>query len=99
MGAVGSTCGPASLMSFTLNGDEAGQWLIELSTSPSHGLEITLINILIFLFCLPHWSGRNLEQSKYQTFPCPSSRFIHTWSERREKAQADCRVKKEFIYL
>lgn len=48
-------------MSFTLNGDEAGQWLIELSMSPSCGLEMSLINILIFLFCLPHWSGRNLE--------------------------------------
>lgn len=61
VGSVGSTCGPASLMSFTLNGDEAGQWLIELSMSPSCGLEMSLINILIFLFCLPHWSGRNLD--------------------------------------
>lgn len=42
MGSMGSTCGPASLMSFTLNGDEAGQWLIELSMSPSCGLEMSL---------------------------------------------------------
>lgn len=61
MGSMGSTCGPASLMSFTLNGDEVGRWLIELSMSPSCGLEMTLINVLIFLFCVPRWSGRNLE--------------------------------------
>lgn len=61
MGSMGSTCGPAFLMSFTLNGDEVGRWLIELSMSPSYGLEMTLINVLIFLFCLPCWSGRNLE--------------------------------------
>lgn len=54
MGSMGSTCGLASLTSFTLNGNEVGQWLIELSMSPSYGLKITLINILIFLFCLPH---------------------------------------------
>lgn len=59
--SMGCTCGPASLMSFTLNGDEVGQWLIELSMSPSCGLEMSLINILIFLFGLPHWSGRNLK--------------------------------------
>lgn len=61
MGLMGSTCGPASLMSFTLNGDEVRQLLIELSMSPSCGLQMSLINILIFLFCLPHLSGRNLE--------------------------------------
>lgn len=60
MGSVGSTCGSVFLMSFTLNGEEAGQWLIELNMSPSCGLQMSLINILIFLFCLPHWSGRNL---------------------------------------
>lgn len=49
---VGSTCGLASLVSFTLNGDEVGQLLIELNMSPSCGLEMSLINILIFLFCL-----------------------------------------------
>lgn len=54
VGSMGSTCGLASLTSFTLNGNEVGQWLIELSMSPSYGLKITLINILIFLFCLPH---------------------------------------------
>lgn len=61
MGSMGSTCGPASLMSFTLNGDEVRRWLTELNMSPSCGLEMSLINILIFVFCLPHWSGRNLE--------------------------------------
>lgn len=61
VGLMGYTCGPTSLMSFTLNGDEVGQWLIELSMSPSCGLETSLINILIFLLCLPHWNGRNLE--------------------------------------
>lgn len=48
---VGSTCGLASLVSFTLNGDEVGQLLIELNMSPSCGPEMSLINILLFLFC------------------------------------------------
>lgn len=61
VGLMRYTCGLTSLMSFTLNGDEVGQWLIELNMSPSYGLEMSLINILIFLLCLPHWSGRNLK--------------------------------------
>lgn len=54
---LGSTCGLASLVSFTLNGDEVRQLLIELYMSPRCGLEMSLINILIFLFCLVHCSG------------------------------------------
>lgn len=64
----GGTCGPASLMSFTLNGDEVGQWLLEPSMSPSSGLEMSLINNLIFLFCLPHWSEKEKPIIKHISF-------------------------------
>lgn len=67
---VGSTCGLASLVSFILNGDEVRQLLIEPYMSPSCGLEMSLINFLIFLFCLLHCSGgenkQTLDYSRYQ---------------------------------
>lgn len=85
--AVGSTCGPASLMSFTLNGDEVRQWLIELSMSPSCGLEMSLINILIFLFCLPPWSGKNLRLKRQ--FSPQFKVHLHMEFGKKGKAQVD----------
>lgn len=55
---VGSTCGLASLVSFTLNGDEVRQLLIEPCMSPSCGLQMSLINILIFLLGLLRRKGK-----------------------------------------
>lgn len=59
---VGSTCGLASLVSFTLNGDEVRQLLIEPYMSPSCGLEMSLINILIFLLGLLRRKGKQTNQ-------------------------------------
>lgn len=59
---VGSTCGLASLVSFTLNGDEVRQLLIEPYMSPSCGLEMSLINILIFLLGLLRRRGKQTNQ-------------------------------------